>query len=88
MGEPLSATEVSRNFAEYLNRVAYRRETFVVVRGGKPVAELRPLPLGRRLSELPGLIASLPGVDDNFASDVEAARAELAAVKVVDPWES
>lgn len=89
MGESLSVTEVARNFADYLNRVAYRRESFVLVRGGKALAELRPLRAGRRLGELPGLIASLPRLDDEeFGADIESAREELANRGVADPWQS
>lgn len=90
MSETLSVTEVVRNFAEYVNRVAYRRESFVLVRGNRAVAEIRPLPSGRLLGELPGLIASLPRLDDanEFAADLDAARAELLHREVRDPWRS
>ena len=54
MVQTLSVTEVARHFAEYINRVSYRGECFVLVRGNKPVAELRPLPAGKRLLELHG----------------------------------
>ena len=86
----VTVTQVARNFAEYVNRVAYRRESFTLVRGNKPLAELRPLPAGARLSELPGLLASLPRLSaaeaGEFAVDLEAARAELG--EVGDAWES
>ncbi len=60
MSQMLTVTEMARHFAEYLNRVVYRGECFVLVRGNKPIAELRPLPAGKRLAELPELFASLP----------------------------
>jgi antitoxin (DNA-binding transcriptional repressor) of toxin-antitoxin stability system len=60
MSQTLSVTEVARHFAEYINRVAYRGECFVLMRGNKPIAELRPLPVGKRLAELPAVLASLP----------------------------
>ena len=60
MAQTLSVTEVARHFAEYINRVAYRGECFVLIRGDKPMAELRPLSTGKRLAELPTLLASLP----------------------------
>jgi antitoxin (DNA-binding transcriptional repressor) of toxin-antitoxin stability system len=86
----VTVTQVARNFAEYVNRVAYRRESFTLVRGKKPLAELRPLPMGARLSELPGLLAALPRLStaeaDDFALDLEAARDELG--EVGDQWES
>ena len=48
---------------------------------GEPVAELRPVPSGRRLGELPELLASLPRLSPDDASalgeDIEAARREL-----------
>jgi len=87
-----TVTDVARNFAEYVNRVAYRGESFVLTRGSRPVAELRPVPSGGRLSELPALIASLPRLTpeeaEAFERDLEEARAELRAVPQRDPWES
>ena len=91
MPETLTATEVARGFADVLNRVAYRRESFVIVRGQRPVAELRPVPAGVRLADLPALLTSLPNLDDDadsFAADLEAARAELATQEATDPWAS
>ncbi len=86
----VTVTKVARNFAEYVNRVAYRRESFTLVRGNKPLAELRPLPAGICLSELPGLFASLPRLSvteaDLFAVDLETARGELG--EAGDAWES
>ncbi len=92
MALALTVTEVARHFAEYVNRVAYRKESFVLIRGNKPVAELRPVLLGGRLAELPALLASLPKLSaddvDSFASDIDAAREELAHLEVRDQWES
>lgn len=89
---PLKVTEAARNFAEYINRVAYRGERFVLMRGGKGVAELRPLVAGRRLGELPDLIAALPRLGEagaeTFAADIDASRKENAAATPRDPWES
>jgi antitoxin (DNA-binding transcriptional repressor) of toxin-antitoxin stability system len=90
MPQTLSVTEIARHFAEYINRVAYRGECFVLVRGNKPIAELRPLPVGKRLAELPTLLASLPHLSSTeaaqFAADLTAAREALARVEVHDPW--
>lgn len=90
MPQTLSVTEIARHFAEYINRVAYRGECFVLVRGNKPIAELRPLPVGKRLAELPALLASLPHLSSTeaaqFAADLTAAGEALARVEVHDPW--
>ena len=92
MSIQLTATELARNLAEYLNRVAYRGERFTVLRGRKPVAELVPLPPVRRLGELPELLASIPRLDaadaEGFARDLEASRNQLSDVLMEDPWAS
>jgi len=92
VAQALSVTEIARHFAEYINRVAYRGESFVLVRGNKPMAELRPLPTGKQLAELPALLASLPHLSSDeatqFATDLTAAREALACAEVRDPWES
>jgi antitoxin (DNA-binding transcriptional repressor) of toxin-antitoxin stability system len=88
----ITVTEVSRHFADYINRVAYRRESFTLVRGNKPIAELRPLPAGKRLSEQPAQFASLPHLSTaeatEFGADLAAAQEELAQVEVADAWQS
>lgn len=92
MKRNVSVTEVLRNFADYINRVAYRGERFVLLRGGKPVAELLPVPAGARLGDLPGLLATLPRLSkreaEALAEDIALGRAELNAVPPRDPWES
>ena len=92
MSQTLSVTEVVRHFAEYVNRVVHRGECFVLVRGKKPIAELRPLPMGKRLAELPALLASLPHLSETeaaqFAEDLTTAREALARAQVHDPWRS
>jgi antitoxin (DNA-binding transcriptional repressor) of toxin-antitoxin stability system len=87
-----SVTEVARNFADYVNRVAFRGERFVLMRGRRAVAELRPVPSGMRLGDLPGLLASLPrlGPEDaaEFEDDLAVAREQLRSQPDTDPWES
>jgi antitoxin (DNA-binding transcriptional repressor) of toxin-antitoxin stability system len=88
----VTVTQVARNFADYINRVAYRHESFTLVRGNRPLAELRPLPAGARLSELPALLASLPRMSpaetEDFAEDLREAQAELTGAEVRDAWQS
>lgn len=42
----IKATEASRNFADLLDAVEHRGESFTIVRRGKPVARLEPAPRG------------------------------------------
>lgn len=86
-----SVTEIARNFAEYLDRVAFRGERFVLTRGGRPVAELTPVPIGGRLGDLAEVLASLPSLGSDaadFAADVDRAREELGEPGMRDPWAS
>lgn len=64
MPQTLTVTEAARHFANNLNRVAHRAENFVLVQGNKPVAELYPLPTGKKPAELPALCASLPSLSE------------------------
>ena len=77
----LTVTEAARHFSEYVNRVADRRESFVLCRGKKPVAELRPVPSGRRLGDLAAVLKSLPRLTAHeartFSDDVDEARKSL-----------
>ena len=88
----LTVTEAVRHFSEYVSRVTYRHETFVLRRGNKPVAELRPLPSGRRLGDLPSILRSVPHLSAAeavaFAKDVDAARTDLTGGELRDPWVS
>lgn len=74
-----SVTEVARRLAEYIDRVAYRGGRFVLMRGKRAVAELRPVPSAKRLGELPELLVLLPRLPPEdataFASDREHPRA-------------
>jgi antitoxin (DNA-binding transcriptional repressor) of toxin-antitoxin stability system len=87
-----SVTEVARHFADYINRVAFRGERFTLMRGNKPVAELRPVPAGRRLEELPELLSSLPRLSAEDAAaltdDLDVARQQIAEQPLRDPWAS
>ncbi len=56
----LTITEAVRHFSDYINRVAYRNEAFILCKGNKPVAELRPVPSGRRLGDLPAIFENIP----------------------------
>lgn len=39
----ISATEAARGFSEVLDAVEHRGQSFVVIRGGHPVAKLEPV---------------------------------------------
>ena len=69
----VTATEASRNLSDLLSRIRYRGETFIVMRGGRPICELRPASPGLFTgSDLVTLLRSLPEVDAEYLDAVEA----------------
>ncbi len=63
MEKRISATEAIRKFSEILNSIKYKGESYKIIRGGKPVASLRPVeaPIKERhLGELKEIVKNLP----------------------------
>jgi len=82
----VSATEASRNFSEILNRVRYRGEVFVVMRGGQPICELRPAATTLFTgADLVTLLRSLPAVDKDYLDEVEE-TARKQPLLPESPW--
>jgi hypothetical protein len=81
-----------RGFSDYINRVVYRRESFILLKGRKPVAELRPVPTGVKLSELEAVLKSIPALTSEeaeaFGRDIDEARRALPPADLRDPWAS
>jgi antitoxin (DNA-binding transcriptional repressor) of toxin-antitoxin stability system len=91
MTSRVSVTELLRNFSDILGRVRFRGERFIILRGGKPVAELGPTveaPLVR-LRDLSGILSSLPHLDpeevEQLAADLRSLR-EAAGAVPDRPW--
>jgi len=87
----VTVTEVAKNFSDFVNRVAYRGEHFILLKG-KREAEMSPVPKGRVLVELPEVLSKLPSLSrkemEAFSEDLEKSRKQLANEKLRDPWVS
>ena len=84
-----TVTEVARHFSDIINRVVFRGERFILMRGKRVVAELRPAQPRVTLADLASLCATAPHLlpdDDQFGEDVEAARASVSGQPLRDPW--
>lgn len=81
----LTATEVARNFSDVLNRIA-RGEEISITRNGATVAVLGP-PRATFVSadRFRDLMAAAPPVDEGFAEDLRAVRADLGPPEGVWP---
>ena len=88
----ISVTEAVRNFADLINRVAYRGEHFLLERGGRPVARMVPVPQAGRLGDLPSLMDTIPRLDpdeaESLARDLRDASEVIPSSPEVDPWGS
>ncbi len=72
MESHISATEAARRFSDILNRVVYRREEFVIERGGEPVCRIIPAgPPRCTLADLHHLLSAIPKPDPAFWDEVE-----------------
>lgn len=87
MESHIGATEASRNFSEILNRVRYRGETFVIERGGEPVARIIPAGAPRcTLRDLVELLKRIPRPDDEYLDIVESVTRNQPPLPK-SPWE-
>jgi antitoxin (DNA-binding transcriptional repressor) of toxin-antitoxin stability system len=92
MEKIVSATEIVRRFSEILNSIKYRGDSYTIIRGGKPVASIRPVetPLKERtLGELKALLRHIPrlGVEaGHFEDDLKEIMAHQPSMPKDDRW--
>jgi prevent-host-death family protein len=86
METPVSATDLARRLGDYLARVRYRRESFVVEKNGKAVARVIPasevdeVSMARAFSAWCGAAPA----DPSFAEDLNRVAASDRPPE--DPW--
>ena len=69
----ITATEAAKNFGRLVNRVREERATYVVDRGGVPVAHITPATARAcTLGDFKAFLASRRRADDEYADAVEA----------------
>jgi len=71
----VSATEAARKFADLLDAVESRGETFVVIRRGRPVARIGPANAGRGAT-VKEVLRTAPD-DPDWVDEVKRMRAAL-----------
>lgn len=77
MESHITSTKAARNFSDILNRVAYRGESFVVERGGRPVCRIVPVEAkGMSVPDFAQVLESAPKPDPGYWGDVEKAIRE------------
>ena len=92
MIKTINATDAAREFSEILNSVKYKRDSFTVMRGGKPTAVIVPVESRgtlRTMSELVLIIKSLPRLGEDslqFALDINDVCREQPAMPDSSSW--
>ena len=87
MESHITATEAARTFSDLLNRVLYRREAFVVERGGKPVCRIVPAaPVAFKFRDLVQLWKTIPKPDPDYWNALEKINRDQPPLPE-SPWE-
>jgi prevent-host-death family protein len=80
----ISATEASKRFADVLDAVEHRGETFTIVRRGRTVATIAPVQRGRG-ADLRRIFAEHPP-DAEWADELQELRRFTGDAPAADPW--
>lgn len=80
----ISATDASKRFADMLDAVEHRGETFTVLRRGRPIATITPA----RRTDLAGLREFLTAhpPDEDWQRDVADLKRFVGSASTDDPW--
>lgn len=83
----ITVTEFDRRMSEVFNKVAYQGESFLIERGGRPIARLEPPGPARHVTfgEVLDKLGDLR-VPEGFADDLEAVRASVPRLEA-PRWE-
>jgi antitoxin (DNA-binding transcriptional repressor) of toxin-antitoxin stability system len=84
----IAATEASKNFGRLVSRVNEERTTYVVERGGKPVAQIGPVDrTSFTIRDFKSLLEELPPVEEEYLRAVEEAVVKHNKPRVRrNPW--
>jgi hypothetical protein len=93
MEKRISATRAVRDFSEVLNTIKFKGFHYVIERGGKPIASMKPFDEDKdfkTLGELKSLLKKLPRLEeelDTFAADLEDIWKDQPLMATGDLWE-
>jgi antitoxin (DNA-binding transcriptional repressor) of toxin-antitoxin stability system len=85
----IAATDAAKNFGRLVDRVREERATYIVERGGKPVAQIGPVePRHSTLADLAALFQRPSRLPEEYFRAVEAAVRRFNRPHVPkNPWE-
>src|SRR5437667_12703042 len=85
----IAATEAAKTFGRLVNRVREERATYVIERGGTPVAQIGPVePKIATMRDFVAFVRDRPRADEEYLRAVEAGMAMFNKPRVPEnPWE-
>ncbi len=92
MMKTITATEAVRKFSEILNSIKYTGAEYTIMRGGKPIATIRPAEGHAKeftLGDLADIVKSLPALGEEgerFKKDVRDAHKNQPHMPEKDKW--
>jgi antitoxin (DNA-binding transcriptional repressor) of toxin-antitoxin stability system len=93
MEEIVTATRAVREFSDLLNTIKFKGRSFIIERGGKPVARMVPVELHKktvRLKDLSRLLRELPELGAEAAAlkkDLHRLAQKQPSLPQGAPWE-
>jgi antitoxin (DNA-binding transcriptional repressor) of toxin-antitoxin stability system len=93
MDKAVTATEAVRDFSGLLNTIKFKGETYIIKRGGKPIASIGPVREAnalKTLKELNGILRELPRMGDeidSFEKDLIELRKVQPTLPEKESWE-
>lgn len=93
MEEVITATRAVREFSDLLNTIKFKGHTFIIERGGKPVARMTPIDFSVKttsLKDLARLLRALPPLGAEAASlkkDLDRIHREQPSLPSGPSWE-
>jgi len=93
MMKTINATDAAREFSEILNSVKYKRDSYTIMRGGKPTAAIVPVESAltlRTMSELLLIMKNIPRLGEDslqFERDISNISREQPAMPESSSWE-
>jgi antitoxin (DNA-binding transcriptional repressor) of toxin-antitoxin stability system len=93
MDKAVTATEAVRDFSGLLNTIKFKGTTYIIKRGGKPVASIGPVKAAnapKTLKELKGILNELPRMGDEldaFEKDLIEVLKAQPSLPEKEPWE-
>ena len=93
MEKHITATQAVRDFSEVLNTIKFKGVHYIIERGGKPVASMKPIDEKtdlKTLGELNALLKKLPRLNEElnaFSKDLDDIRKDQPPMATEDLWE-